>query len=260
MNKAVFWDFHGTLIYPDKLWSRSIHRAIISLWPDRSLTLEQVAACQGTGIFPWDHPERDYRHLMDPACWWAFMDEKFQGICRCCGLDEAETRRVVPLIRGLILEAGNFRLYEDALPTLRQLKADGWRNFILSNNFPDLPGLCQALGIDGHFEDIIVSALVGYEKPRGEIFDLARQRAGFPELCVMVGDNLVADIGGACAAGMKGVLVHPRAPRQNAIAESHANVPTHVCSNLVELPDLLRSPAFTTATHAPVWGDDETER
>ncbi len=239
MDKALFWDFHGTLIYPDKVWSKSIHRAILSLWPDRPLTLEQVSACQGRGIFPWDHPERDYRHLMEPAAWWAFMGEKFYGICRCCGLDDAETRQTVPLIRGLILEAGNFRLYEDAVPTLARLRSDGWRHYILSNNFPELPWLCGALGIGDWFDDIIVSALVGYEKPRLEIFELARRRAGGPDRCVMIGDNLLADIGGAREAGMDSVLVHPRELRENAFAQFQTLVPTHVCRSLAELPDLL---------------------
>lgn len=244
MHKTLFWDFHGTLTYPDKLWSKSIHRAILALWPDRALTLEQVSACQGKGIFPWDHPERSYHHLLEQARWWAFMNEKFYTTCRSCGLDDAETRRAIPAIRPFILETANFRLYEDALPALEALSGQGWRHYILSNNFPELPELCGDLGIGSHFEDIIVSALVGYEKPRSEIFDLARQRAGLPDVCVMVGDNLVADIGGAREAGMMSVLVHPRELRDPALTQFRTLVPTHVCEHLGDIPALLDSPAF----------------
>lgn len=233
VDKVLFWDFHGTLIYPDKLWSRSIHRAILSLWPEGSITLEQVSSCQEKSAFPWDHPEQDYRHLTKPSDWWAHMGGMFYKTCRRCGLSDSEAIQVIPRVRGLLLEPANFRLYDDAVSTIQALTEDGWRHIMLSNNFPELADLCDSLGIGRYFDDFIISAQVGFDKPRTEIFDMARARAGFPDCCVMIGDNPVADIVGARLAGMKSVLVH----QFDETAE-------HTCARLSDLVPLLRSSAF----------------
>ena len=233
MNKVLFWDFHGTLIYPDNLWSKSLHRAIQDLWPDHPLTLQQVKACREKKAFPWDHPERDYRHLTNPEDWWNNMSGMFVRTCLRCGLSEEEAKQVAPHVRSRILEPANFRLYEDADWTLEQLSALGWRHIMLSNNFPELESICHALGIGRHFETFVVSALVGYDKPRIEIFDLARERAGFPDRCVMIGDNPVADIVGARLAGMQSVLVH----QEDETAE-------HMCARLSDLVPLLSQRRF----------------
>jgi len=233
MNKVLFWDFHGTLIYPDKLWSKSIHRAIHSLWPEHPVSLERVSACQEHGAFPWDHPERDYRHLTDPSRWWSHMGGMFFRTCRRCGLSISEANQVTPLVRALILDPANFRLYEDAVATLEVLSANGWRQIMLSNNFPELAELCDALGISSYFEAFVVSALVGYDKPRIEIFDLARKQAGYPDRCVMIGDNPVADYEGARQAGMESILVHRSYEKAGL-----------VCARLSDLIPLLCDSSF----------------
>ncbi|MBR5135046.1 MAG: HAD hydrolase-like protein, partial [Clostridia bacterium] len=56
----------------------------------------------------------------------------------------------------------------------------------------------------------IISALEGYDKPRSELFSLAKQR--FPAArYYMVGDNPIADIDGGNAADMTTILVHTEA-------------------------------------------------
>ena len=50
--------------------------------------------------------------------------------------------------------------------------------------------------------------MVGYEKPRKELYDYAINLAGNPDICYMIGDNPIADIGGAKNAGITAVAVH----------------------------------------------------
>ena len=75
----------------------------------------------------------------------------------------------------------------------------------------------------------IVSANIGYEKPREEIFKHALSVAKFPNTCYMIGDNPIADIRGGKSVGMKSILVH----REGVFdADYH-------CENLSEISVLL---------------------
>jgi putative hydrolase of the HAD superfamily len=64
------------------------------------------------------------------------------------------------------------------------------------------------LGIAPYVEHILSSALVGYEKPRPEIFRMALDAAGGPAEAWMIGDSPTADYDGAEAAGISAILVH----------------------------------------------------
>ena len=57
------------------------------------------------------------------------------------------------------------------------------------------------------FDAVVKFALTGYEKPHPEAFAAGRRAAGEPDELWMVGDNAVADIEGATAAGIPAILV-----------------------------------------------------
>ncbi len=232
--KTLFWDFHGTLIRAERLWSKSLHRAILQLWPGRTITVEQLAANQHPGTFPWDYPDRDYRHLTDPELWWQWMAQQFAAIGQRSGLTADEAAEVAPKVRQLILDPANYHVYEDTIQTLAALSSQGWRHILLSNNFPELPELMEQLGLARFFEQQLVSARLGFEKPHPEIYALALAKAGHPQTCVMIGDNPWADAWGARQAGMDAILVHSR-------SESNPD-PDHVpvCERLLDLIPLLQ--------------------
>ncbi len=82
----------------------------------------------------------------------------------------------------------------------------------LVTNFMDGPTareVFDALGYPDVFGSLVVSAEVGYLKPSPTLFERALRELGSrPESAVMVGDNYEADIVGAHAAGMRGILVN----------------------------------------------------
>ena len=105
----------------------------------------------------------------------------------------------------------HFHLFPDAIPTLESLRDVGYRLGIISNWSWNLPDLCDGLGITGHFEHIVTSARVGASKPHRAIYDYALHWFGAqPSECVQIGDNAVADVAGARAVGMHGVLIDRR--------------------------------------------------
>lgn len=64
------------------------------------------------------------------------------------------------------------------------------------------------LGIDKYFDGYVISAVEGYDKPRKELFDIAKSCNTNDEPMFMVGDNVTADILGGNSAGMTTVYVH----------------------------------------------------
>ena len=102
----------------------------------------------------------------------------------------------------------HFHLFPDAIPTFETLRSAGYRLGIISNWSWNLPDLCDGLGIAHYFDHIVTSARVGASKPHRAIYDYALHWFGArPEEAVQIGDNAVADVLGARAIGMHGVLV-----------------------------------------------------
>jgi putative hydrolase of the HAD superfamily len=69
-------------------------------------------------------------------------------------------------------------------------------------------GKLRGLGIEHHFDPIVVSEEVGHHKPEFAIFRLALRHWDLPHAQVLfVGDDALKDIGGARAAGMQTLQV-----------------------------------------------------
>jgi len=93
----------------------------------------------------------------------------------------------------------------EVLPALRD---GGYRLGVVSNWDSRLPALLDRLGLAGHFEAVLVSAVEGVEKPGVEIFRRAAARMGVAaRACLHVGDSPLDDYRGAECAGMSAVLV-----------------------------------------------------
>jgi putative hydrolase of the HAD superfamily len=66
------------------------------------------------------------------------------------------------------------------------------------------------MGVADRFEVVVTSVEHGLRKPLPTIFEHALERLdSSPERCVYVGDNPVADYGGALGAGMRALLIDP---------------------------------------------------
>ena len=67
-----------------------------------------------------------------------------------------------------------------------------------------------------------------------EIFDYARNLAGNPHKCIMIGDNPVDDIKGAKEAGFETILVNDRHP------DYSGEYADHICKTLTAMLDVLK--------------------
>ena len=132
-------------------------------------------------------------------------------------------------------------LYDDAVPCLRALKAEGYVVGVSGNQPPDVSErLVSSLGLD--LDVVASSAAWGVEKPDPEFFVRVAEAAGMePGEVAYVGDRVDNDVVPAKAAGMTAVFVrrgpwgyvHARWP-EAALADARIE-------NLSELPAVLRS-------------------
>jgi HAD superfamily hydrolase (TIGR01509 family) len=112
-------------------------------------------------------------------------------------------------------------LYPESLEVLETLKQSGYRLGLISNLWPfPVERVFNRMGLAQHFEHCLYSFEVGSRKPDLDIFAAAcRKFAVEPGHCLMVGDSLVSDIGGALAAGMQATFVS-RSVSPTAVAPS----------------------------------------
>ena len=135
--------------------------------------------------------------------------------------------------------AGNhhFEIYDDVEPVLTQLAGSGYLLGAISNSHRSLDAFTAHFRLDRLISTTISSAAHGYMKPHLSIFEAALGRAGVTAAeSVMVGDSLKADIEGALAAGMRGILL-----RRSGEVPASLPADVSVITSLHDLPPLLSS-------------------
>lgn len=219
---VLFWDFHGTLIEPDHTWTDQCYKSIKEEAPDHPITWEQLFARLRFRCLPWWCDHADSMALAkEPGGWWRFVEEEFTAVFEELDFDRATAQKMAGQLRPVVTDPAHNRLKADTIAVLGELQKRGYRQFILSNNFPELAPIVTALGLDPYLEGVIVSGLVGYDKPQKELFDYAMQLAGVgPEQAVMIGDNPKDDMTGAKLAGMATLGVGRAADAPDADAGS----------------------------------------
>ena len=228
MKNAIFWDFHNTLVYTKtpRMWTSALREALAAqgITPERDVLLRHVMTC-----CPWDAPDEDWRATVG-AAFWPYVFTRFDALYREAGFT-GDTAPLNAAVRATIIAPASYALFDDTISTLKACKSLGYNNHVLSNNYPELEQVVAALGLREFFGEVITSGIVGYDKPRRELFDHARALAGDPAVIYMVGDSPTADVGGGNAAGMTSILVHNEADCGASFT----------CATLAEIPQILQA-------------------
>lgn len=224
----LIWDFDGTLGYREGgAWTASLLETIAMVLPDFPVTLEQLRPYMQAG-FPWHEPDRPHSHLTSAEAWWEALYPVLEKACQGVGLDESLARTVARQFRAVYLNFDRWRLFDDVLPTLDALSAQGWTHAILSNHVPELGNIVQYLGLTSRIACVFNSAETGYEKPHPRAFQIALETLPDVETASMIGDNFTADVLGAEAVGLPAILVR----RQHSQAR-------YYCETLCEIMAIL---------------------
>jgi putative hydrolase of the HAD superfamily len=143
-----------------------------------------------------------------------------------------EDGRIVKAVAAAHFGVDNWQLYPDALPALYALYELGCAIGIVSDWGSQLPLICDALGLSPYLSFVLASGAVGAAKPDPRFYRMAAHAGGVaPQQALMVGDSYHADVLGARAAGMDGLLLD-----RKGVAGA-VDVP--VIRSLAELPALL---------------------
>lgn len=224
--KAIFWDFDGTLVHRNDESFCALREA---LQLNGYMIDDSYIRAALHIAHPWNHWETSYEDQTGEK-WWDRLFSKLSDFYEQHGVLEVD--KVNGAYKKRILSFTCYTVYDDAATILECCKNRGYHNYIISNNYPELPQAVAKLGLAEFFSGYMISADIGFEKPRPEIFEQAITMAGNPEVCYMVGDNPVADIQGAKDIGMNTILVHStKGPSEYA---------DHHCENLTEIMGIIK--------------------
>lgn len=205
-NRLVFWDFDGTLAKREGLWSGALADAWKAVGGSPAISPAELRPFLGSG-FPWHNPG-EVRTPAPPQSWWQALRPVLMGAYIGAGASQDKAEDAVAVVPASFYRADAWTCIDGAEEALAVTRDAGYRNVILSNHGPELPGLVEALGLSGLVDLTITSATVGAEKPHRAIFDHAMRTTGVKPTddIWMVGDNPVADVEGARAVGIRALL------------------------------------------------------
>ena len=203
MNKAIFWDFDGTLSYPNKSFSTALYDA----FTENGYNTDYEKTVKFTeNAYSWKSPDVIYPDKTG-ECWWDDLYTKISDFCMVQGVTE-NLQKICESTRRILTDVSNYCLYDDTTETMRKCVELGYKNYLITNNYPEIVKNLEKLGIAKYFTDCVVSSFIGYEKPRTEFFEYAKKIAGYPDIGYVIGDNPIADIQGGKDAGYKTIAVH----------------------------------------------------
>jgi len=223
--RAVFFDAGNTLFRP--------HPSVGDIYA--RVARRHGARADAIGIearfaAEWSRHDNTARRSVkgEKARWKALTRRVFDGLFRT----EADFAGFFEELHAEFAHPRTWRLYPDALPTLKAMKKLGRVVGIVSNWDERLFELCDGLRVRPWVDFVLASAVEGTAKPDREIFRRALAKAGVrPSEALHVGDSYREDYCGARRAGLAAVLLCRRTPAPDGV---------RAIRSLRELPDFFQ--------------------
>lgn len=191
-RRGIFFDVGNTLLFPNR------SKMLASIPSHSHPTLGQWQALERKTKLEFDQGMQSGR--VDHGFWWIFHTYLLAG------LGEFPDGTVQELVRN----TQNSANWDQILPGTREgLERIGkkFRLAVISNADGKIEGILSRCGIADCFESITDSGIVGFEKPRAEIFNAALRSMNVrAKESLYVGDVYSVDYIGATNAGMEAVL------------------------------------------------------
>lgn len=206
MTKAVFFDFYNTLAthHPPR------EEAYVKACRELGIKAEAKALFQSLPAADMYYRDQNSRAPIErrtPQEKIDFYIEYATRILHGAGVT-VDRDTALQILAKLREYNWTYRVYDDTLPTLKELKRRNLIIGLVSNVAQDMEPTYTQLGLQPYLDFKVTSAEVGYDKPRPEIFQAALSKAQVePEQAIFVGDQYELDIVGARGVGMKAVLI-----------------------------------------------------
>jgi len=206
MIKAVFFDFYNTLATHDP----PREQTYVKVCTELGVKVEAKAlfkSLPAADIYWRDENIRKHLDQRTPEEKLKFYTEYAHRILSGAGANVSRDVALQVLAK-LQKYKWTYKAYDDSLPTLKDLKKRGLVLGLISNVVQDMDSIYSELGLNRYLNFKITSAVVGYDKPRPEIFQAAINKARVkPQEAIHVGDQYDLDIAGAQSVGIKGLLI-----------------------------------------------------
>ena len=238
--RVVFFDVGDTLVRVDPSWGAIYTRACaeFELTVAPAAVQEAADAESAQGFWDGEGPyeaslEASYQRIKR-------FDERIMARLGFPDLPDRFYRRLGELFG----EAAAWYVFPDVAGALDELASSGIRAAVISNWMWGLPELLHDLDLARHFDHIVVSSRVGYDKPHPAIFGHALELAGAePGEAIHVGDNPGTDVGGARRAGIAPVLIRRKGDGDSLRQRDADLADVPIIEDLGELITLLGLPA-----------------
>lgn len=180
-TSAVLWDLGGVLLHTD--------------WVDAAGRWEPRFGLPRGGLLRALFSENDDTVLVGRVSeeeWWEVVRQRL----------ETSTAEIHELRSDLQRRE---HVDEELLQFVREV-GDGVKQALVSNAWPGMRARLSARGLDGLFDEIVISAEVGAAKPMPKIFAIAVERLAVPpSRCIFV-DDAIENVEAAAALGIVGYL------------------------------------------------------
>jgi HAD superfamily hydrolase (TIGR01509 family) len=191
-RRVIFFDVGNTLLFPNRL------KMLAPIASDRHPTLEQWQALERRTKVEFDRGIESGR--LDHGFWWIFHTYLLDD------LNEGRDGFVQELVRNTQDSANWDQLLPGTRAVLERIRQK-YRIAVISNADGKIENVLSRCGIADCFESITDSGIVGFEKPRVEIFEAALRTMNVPaDQSLYVGDVYSVDYIGATNAGMPAIL------------------------------------------------------
>ncbi len=222
---AVFLDIDGTLLYVD-LDVEGYVRDLAPYSQNGGLTVETATGPVWKGL---------RRHIRENIAYRTDEDlTDFRRRNAQLTAGELDIDAPPEVLAEVAQRRISFNPYPDSERVLQELRELDCRVYAVSNWDIQLAEIIERLGWERYFDGIIVSAVIGVEKPAPGIFEEALRVAGVSrDRAVMVGNDPESDVRGAVEYGIDVVLVD-RWDR-NTVPEA-----TYALPDLSRLPEIVQ--------------------
>lgn len=191
---AVIFDFFGTLTpsTPAHVWDEHAARSAAPLGlPARAWRTALDAS----------FPERAAGSLGD-------LTATFRTLARRCGVEPSDEALAAACTARLTAQRELFELRDDAVPTLRALRARGLRVGVLSDCTVELAQTWSQLPVADLVDARVLSCEEGRRKPDPELFHLIAHHLDVtPQETIYIGDGGGDELAGASRCGMRAFML-----------------------------------------------------
>jgi HAD superfamily hydrolase (TIGR01509 family) len=201
-RRVIFFDIGNTLLFPNR------PKMLAPIASDGHPTLQQWQALERRTKTEFDHEMQSGR--VDHGFWKIFHNHLLEDLYdnRDDGARDNGTRD--NLVQKLVQNTQNSANWDQILPGTRAALDrihERFRMAVISNADGRIERILSRCGIADCFETITDSGVVGFEKPRPEIFQAALKTMNArADESLYVGDVYSVDYVGATNAGMHAVL------------------------------------------------------